>query len=74
MFSAPAYAGEVLQITGKMVAVGRTSMTVHVDVFVESLEGEHRRICQADFVEVALDDQERPTPVPGLMDEEEKTL
>ena len=23
---------------------------------------------------VALDDQERPTPVPGLMDEEEKTL
>ena len=74
VFSAPAYAGEVLQITGKMVAVGRTSMTVHVDVFVESLEGEHRRICQADFVEVALDDQERPTPVPGLMDEEEKTL
>lgn len=74
VFSAPAYAGEVLQITGKMVAVGRTSMTVHVDVFVESLEGEHRRICQADFVEVALDDQEHPTPVPGLMDEEEKTL
>lgn len=74
VFSAPAYADDTLVITGEIVSVGRTSMNVHVSVYVETLSGERCPINQANFVLVALDEQGKPTPVPGLIDETEKTM
>lgn len=74
VFSAPAYADDTLVITGEIVSVGRTSMNVHVSVYVETLSGQRCPINQANFVLVALDEQGKPTPVPGLIDETEKTM
>ena len=66
-FRAPARANDVLMLTGQVCYVGRTSMDVCVRVYVEELSGERRLINHAHFVMVALDEQEYPTEVPGLI-------
>jgi acyl-CoA hydrolase len=44
--------------------VGRTSLTVEVELWAENLlSGDRRRATSGRFVFVALDDQGRPTPV-----------
>ena len=54
-------------LIGKMTYVGRTSMEVRVDTFVESLEGIRTLVNTAYLVFVALDDEGRPVPVPRLI-------
>ena len=66
-FHAAAYANDTLVLTGRIVQVGRTSMTVLVHVYVEALSGERRLINEAHFVMVALDENERPTEVPDIL-------
>lgn len=66
-FRAPAHANDTLSLTGRLTHVGRTSMDICVHVYVEALSGERQLINQADFVMVALDENERPAPVPGLI-------
>ena len=66
-FRAPARANDVLMLTGQVCYVGRTSMDVCVRVYVEELSGERRLINHAHFVMVALDEQENPSEVPGLI-------
>ena len=41
-------------------------MEVKVDTYVESLDGIRTPINRAFFTMVALDENDRPTPVPGL--------
>ena len=74
-FQAPAYANDTLLILGKITYAGRTSMEVKVTVYVEELSGERKLINTAYVVMVALDENERPTEVPGLIleTEEERT-
>lgn len=66
-FRAPAHANDTLLITGHITHVGTTSMEVCVHVYVEALTGERKLINQAHFIMVALDENERPTQVPGLL-------
>lgn len=66
-FRAPARANDVLMLTGQVCYVGRTSMDVCVRVYVEELDGVRRLINHAHFVMVALDENEKPTEVPGLL-------
>ena len=54
-------------LVGKMTYVGRTSMEVRVDSFMVSLEGIRALVNTAYLVFVALDDQDRPIPVPRLI-------
>ena len=54
-------------LVGKMTYVGRTSMEVRVDTLMESLEGIRTLVNTAYLVFVALDDQNRPIPVPRLI-------
>lgn len=54
-------------LVGKMTYVGRTSMEVRVDTFMESLEGIRTLVNTAYLVFVALDDQDKPIPVPRLI-------
>ena len=70
-FQAPAYANDTVLILGKITYAGRTSMEIKVTVYVEELSGERKLI----VVMVALDENERPTEVPGLIleTEEERT-
>ena len=71
-FQAPAYANDTIVIIGKITYVGRTSMEVKVTAYVEELSGERKLINTAYVVMVALDENERPTAVPGLILETEE--
>lgn len=71
-FKAPAYANDTICIIGKITYVGNTSMEVKVDVYVEELTHERRLINTAYIVMVAIDENEKPTKVPGLILETEE--
>lgn len=71
-FQAPAHANDTVTITAHLCYVGRTSMDVCVHAYVEALSGERTRINRAHFIMVALDEDEQPTPVPGLILETEQ--
>ena len=59
-------------ITGKITYVRRTSMEVQADTYIEDLEERRTHINQAFFTMVALDENDRPAPVPGLILETEE--
>ncbi|MGI6192211.1 MAG: acyl-CoA thioesterase [Christensenellales bacterium] len=65
-FLAPAYADDTIVLIGQIAYVGRTSMEVRVDTFVEKLDGEKKHINRAYLTMVALDWADRPTEVPRL--------
>ncbi len=67
-----AYQNDVIVIVGRVTYTGRTSMEVEVDSFVESLEGKRTHINHAYFTMVALDEEDKPTPIPGLILESEE--
>lgn len=62
-----AYQGDVVVIIGKVTYVGRTSMEVRVDTYVEQVDGMRESINKAFFTMVALDQTDKPTPAPGLI-------
>lgn len=64
-FHAAAHVNDVVVLEGRILRVGNTSMEVQVDTFVER-PGERVHINRAKLVMVALDENERPTPVPKL--------
>lgn len=68
-FKAPAYVNSTVVLIGQMTHVGRSSMEVRVDTYVESLSGERTMVNRAYVVMVALDENERPTEVPPLITE-----
>lgn len=74
VFQDAAYVGDCIVLTGKMTYVGRTSMEVCVKTFVEGLDGAKQLINTAFLVLVALDADERPTPVPDLILESEADM
>ena len=61
-----AYQRDVIVLKGKITYVGRTSMEVKVDSYVEDMEGERILINRAYFTMVALDHNDKPVEVPGL--------
>ncbi|MBQ4152776.1 MAG: acyl-CoA thioesterase [Oscillospiraceae bacterium] len=71
-FKSPAYVNSTLTLIGQMTYVGKTSMEVRVDTFVEALDGERKLVNRAYLVMVALDEQERPMVVPRLIPETEE--
>lgn len=65
-FKAGANIGDLVVLIGKITYVGRSSMEVRVDVYVESREGIRSSINRAYFVLVAIDAQGKPKTVPGI--------
>ena len=66
-FIASTLEGELLDVTGQVVSVGRTSMRVAVRADAENLmSGERRLVGEAEYVMVALDEAGRPTPAKPL--------
>lgn len=61
-----AYQNEMVVIVGRMTYVGRTSMEVRVDTYVENQSGTRKAINRAYFVMVALNENDKPVPVPRL--------
>lgn len=70
-FKAGAYVNDTLVLIGRMTHVGRTSMEVRVDTYVEALNGARNIVNRAYLVLVALDEAEQPAQVPGLALESE---
>ena len=62
-----AYQNEMVVIKGKLTWVGSSSMEVCVDTYVETLDGQRARINNAHFMMVALDENNKPVPVPKLI-------
>lgn len=71
-FKKPAYANDTIIIKGKITYAGKTSMEIKVETFVEALSGEKILINTAYLVMVALDENDRPTAVPGLIIESDE--
>jgi len=71
-FKAPAFANDLILLTGKVVYTGKTSMVVSVKSYVENLDGSRRLINSAYLTMVALDQNNRPCPVPALIPQTEE--
>ena len=70
-FKAGAYLNDTIVLIGRITYVGRTSMEVRVDTYVEDLEGMRRVINRAYVVMVAIDEEGHAVEVPGLVVESE---
>ncbi|WP_421684044.1 acyl-CoA thioesterase [Stutzerimonas urumqiensis] len=63
-FNHPIPAGSIVELIGRVVKVGRTSLKVDVEVFVEGMHADGReRAITGAFNFVAVDDNQRPVPV-----------
>lgn len=62
-----AYQNEMVVIKGKLTWVGSSSMEVCVDTYVENQYGDRKRINNAHFMMVALDENDQPVKVPRLI-------
>ena len=71
-FREPVHVNDTLILVGKLTYVGRTSMEVQVESFVEALDGSRKLVTTAYFVMVALDENDHPVQVPGLILETEE--
>jgi len=66
-FKAAAYINSTIYMSGQITYVGTTSMEVRVNTYVENLDGIRHMINRAYLVLVALDDNNHPVPIPGLV-------
>lgn len=67
-FRFPVRVGAMVDLCARVVGVGRSSMRVEVELWVESSTDASRELAaRAEIVLVALDDENRPTPVPPLV-------
>ena len=76
-FKSPAFVNDTVVLVAKVTYVGRTSMEVRVRTYVEAPGGARKLINEAFVVIVALDENDRPTPVPPLVaqnEEEERIM
>lgn len=71
-FTDAAYANDTIVLIGTVTYVGRTSMEICVKTYIEALNGNRRLINKAYVIMVALDENEKPTEVPGLICETEE--
>ena len=71
-FLYPVYVGELVTLKASLNYVGRTSMEIGVRVEAEHLtSGTVRHTASAYLTFVALDENNRPTPIPPLIPETE---
>ena len=71
-FKAPAYAGDMIVLQGRMTYVGRTSMEVRVDTYVEAADGSRQMINRAYIDMVAINNRGQAIEVPELLLETEE--
>lgn len=72
VFKFPAYLNDLIVLKGSITHIGRTSMEVRVDTYVESLDGTRTLINQAFLVMVSLDAGGKPAEIPPITLETEE--
>ena len=67
IFKQPVRVGDILTFFSKLVRIGRTSITVKVEVYAErfSAQGHYVKVTEASVTYVAIDEQGRPRPIPA---------
>ena len=67
VFKQPVRVGDILSFFSSVTRLGRTSVTVQVEVYAEHFErqGQYMKVTQALLTYVAIDDQGRPRPIPA---------
>lgn len=68
VFREPVFVGDLVSFYARVLRVGRTSITVDVEVFAQRRrDGDVQtvRVTEAQLTYVAIDDRRRPRPVPG---------
>ena len=70
IFKQPVKVGDILSFFARILRVGRTSITVKVEVYAERYrsQGEYTKVTEAQLTYVAIDDQGKPRPVEPLQD------
>ena len=65
IFKQPVRVGDILSFFSCVERIGRTSITVKVEVFAERFrsQGEYFKVTQASLTYVAIDDKGKPTPI-----------
>ena len=66
-FKEAVHLNNTLIIEGKLTYVGRTSMEVEIDTYVEQPDGMRHTVNRAFFVMVAVDEDQKPIQVPELL-------
>ncbi len=66
IFKQPVRVGDILSFYSKLTRVGRTSMTVKVEVFAEQFraQGQFVKVTEATLTYVAIDEHGKPREVP----------
>jgi acyl-CoA thioesterase YciA len=66
IFKQPVRVGDILSFFSEITHMGRTSITVRVEVYAERFQtqGQYIKVTQANVTYVAIDDQGRPRPIP----------
>lgn len=63
-FTTPIPAGTIIELIGRVSHIGRTSMKVNVEIYVEQMYAEERyRAIHGEFTFVAVDEEKKPTPI-----------
>lgn len=64
VFHNPVYVGDIVNCHAHLVRVGRTSMRIHIEAWVQrGRDGKLLQVTEGVFTYVAIDDQGRPHPV-----------
>jgi len=66
VFKQPVRVGDILSFFSKVVRIGRTSITVKVEVFAERYrsQGTYIKVTEASVTYVAIDDNGKPREIP----------
>ena len=66
IFKQPVRVGDILSFFGKLVRLGRTSITVKIEVYAEHFlaQGKYTKVTEALLTYVAIDDAGKPREVP----------
>jgi acyl-CoA thioesterase YciA len=65
IFHQPVFVGDEVSLYGKIVKVGRTSMTIRIEAWRRSrTDNASNKVTEATFSYVATDENRKPRPVP----------
>ncbi|MBL0143340.1 MAG: acyl-CoA thioesterase [Betaproteobacteria bacterium] len=71
LFKEPVFVGDLVSFYARVVKVGRTSITVDVEVFAQRGRlgrSDAVKVTEAQLTYVAIDSQRHPRPIPGGME------
>ncbi|MBH2044445.1 MAG: acyl-CoA thioesterase [Comamonadaceae bacterium] len=66
VFKQPVRVGDILSFFSHITRIGRTSVTVDVEVYAERIaqQGQHLKVTEAQLTYVAIDAEGQPRPLP----------